>query len=121
MNRNQRDANRNTAGALKYAATPWSAQEAWRGKLYRPKPKATSKAAAIDLIACGTPSPVSARTARLIDEDIYKSQFKLETVNLVSELELMRLRNEADKQRADEDRIDSIREEELSRNRKDDR
>ena len=36
-NRIQRDKNRTTALQLHYAATAWSARDAWRAKLYTPK------------------------------------------------------------------------------------
>jgi hypothetical protein len=37
MNRKQRDKNRETALALHYAITRWSAQSVWVAKLYTPK------------------------------------------------------------------------------------
>jgi len=112
MNRNQRDINRNTADALKYASTEWSAQAEWRAKLYTERPNVYFPAVIIPQI----------NSLNRVSYAIRYADGRIVHRGFVSyDVAKNALRDLMDKARADEDRADSIREEELSRNRKDER
>jgi hypothetical protein len=108
-NHKQRDSNRETADALKFATTEWSAQEAWRAKLYTEKPSKYFPATIIPQMNSLNHLTYAIRYA---DGRIVHSGFKSYDIAKNALRDLM------DKERADEDRKDSIRDEERSRNRK---